>query len=33
MNEYAFVFPLTFLLAGIIAYVAHKKDWKFTETF
>ena len=33
MNEYAFVFPLTFILAGIIAYIAHKKHWKLAELF
>ena len=33
MNEYAFVFPLTFILAATIAYIAHKKHWKFAELF
>jgi len=33
MNEYAYIFPLTFLLAGVIAYIAHKQHWKITEVF
>ena len=33
MSEYAFIFPLTFLLAGIIAYIAHKRHWQLTKIF
>ena len=33
MNEYAFVFPLTFILAAMIAYVVHQNHWKLTELF
>ncbi len=31
MNEYAFVFPLTFIIAGIVAYIAYKKHWKIVD--
>jgi len=31
MNEYAFLFPLTFIIATMIAFIAHKKHWKIVD--
>jgi len=33
MSNYSFLFPLVFVMAGIIAYVAHKKHWKIADYF
>ena len=31
INDYAFLFPLAFLVAGVLAYVAHKRHWKIAD--
>jgi len=31
INDYAFLFPLAFLIAGIVAYIAYKNNWKIID--
>lgn len=33
MNDLAFLYPLVFLIAGVVAYIAHKKHWKIADIF